>query len=159
LVKKSSNNNHFSSFQRLRIPSPQYVAIHSTMLFANLGFGPFNLNADNIEREGMLEMVRLNITEEFLYYFPKWKSLHQQVLQNFNLFCEDIEEDYKSLESVKDQKEFAAKAKELSNSVILFDLRKGTFYSVKEFMKFTRNKSILKSLENYVLSQLGGTYD
>lgn len=46
-----------------------------------------NLNADNMEKEGMLELVRFHIADEFLHFFPKWKSLHDSIKLKYVDFC------------------------------------------------------------------------
>lgn len=60
---------------RVSIRSPQSIAL-STKGFSNPGFGPFNLNADNIQKECLFQMLRCqpSILEQFLSCFPQWKG-------------------------------------------------------------------------------------
>lgn len=47
-----------SSFRRVCVKSPQFVAMECTLTLSNNGFGPINLNADALDEEGMLELLR-----------------------------------------------------------------------------------------------------
>jgi hypothetical protein len=89
VIKAASTLNPFkqagfliiTNTHKIAVKSPQYVAAHSTILYANPGFGPMNLNADNIEQRTMIDLVAFGIAEEFVRYFPKWRSLYTEVKQ------------------------------------------------------------------------------
>jgi len=144
-----------AEFNRLGFKCRQYVAVEYTIGLSNTGFGPMNLNADSIERAGMIEMIRWQPRlEEFLFYFPRWLHLYNQLSVLYQQYCEKVAQNFKSLMKEIDEelggerkdfeRVFAAKAREYGPSKgILFELKKGTVLSVEEYIQVTRNKAVL----------------
>lgn len=174
-------DNHFN---RLGFKCRQYVAVECTIGFSNTGFGPMNLNADSIERAGMIDLIRWQPKlEEFLFYFPRWLPLYQQLLPLYLEYCKGVEEKYHNLlkeieeeEEKKTGKEveesgnegnnendsekkgfvraFATKAREFGTvKAILFELKKGTVLSVQEYIQVTRNKAIVADFLQHMNKQ------
>ncbi|KAL6078781.1 hypothetical protein QOT17_001411 [Balamuthia mandrillaris] len=157
-----TRNTAKGSRRRLCLESSQYVALQSTMNLPNKGFGPMNLNADNLEAEGMLlEIVRRGISHEFLAYFgDKWAELHRSCWEAYISFCEDVKQCYLQLldSFQEDQKAFARGVNSYPAAYrsILFGLRKHSVLSVEEYLQVTRNKVVLTALTNGLTAALVG---
>lgn len=106
-----------SAFNRVGIKSPQFVAMECTLTFSNNGFGPINLNADALDEEGMLELIRHGYTgnqhsgqepflltifqpkELLLHYFPRWSTLYKKLVPRFDALCAEIDEAFSNVRS------------------------------------------------------------
>ena len=122
-----------------------------------------NLNADNIEEEAMLELVRMGEAEVFLAYFPRWEPMYKKIKERYSEYVVRIESAFEELQKISDQKvclikrkgikvkEFAAKAKSTGFSTLLFEMRKNTAMTIRELLSYTRNKSVMRELESAVL--------
>lgn len=108
-----------AAFNRVGIKSPQFVAMECTLTFSNNGFGPINLNADALDEEGMLELIRHGYpgrllrtlglyallrtnsirAELLVHYFPRWRPLYERIAPTYHDLCEEIEETYRQISS------------------------------------------------------------
>ena len=112
-----------AQFKRVKIKSPQYVAI------AHLRSG--------FSSRRMLEIVATNEGEEFLNYYPEWTDLYRLIRAKFDALAKNIEHKYNQHKDIEVQKDFALAIKHLPYSGILFDLRKGKTNSVRESLART----------------------
>jgi hypothetical protein len=160
-----------SFYQRLEILSRQFVAASSCLLLTvnrvppslsfsfflargnttnslslsfkkNPGFGPFNLNADNVGEEDMLSMIRSGTAPELVLYFPKWLDLYRRMNEVYLQICHPINSAFREIfaattastkESGEAIKVFAEAAKKFEFSTILFSMRNGETNSAQEF--------------------------
>jgi len=111
------------NFNRIKIKSPQYVAISHL----KTGFSTRRI----------IEIVVTNEGEEFLAYYPEWKELYQQVRDKYDALVRDIETDYAQYKDIPVQKDFALAIKHLAYSGILFALRKAKVDSIRQSLKET----------------------
>jgi len=118
------------NFQRVKIKSPQYVAI------AHLrdGFSPRRL----------LSIVVTNEGAEFLNYYPEWQDSYDEVKEKFESLVSEIEDDYAKSRHIENQKEFALAINHLPYCGVLFSLRSGKSKTAREHLK----NSTIQSLEN-----------
>jgi hypothetical protein len=65
-----------------------------TLTFSNNGFGPINLNADALDEEGMLELIRNGNAELLLHYFPRWRPLHDRLAAPVDELCAEVDAAY-----------------------------------------------------------------
>ncbi len=106
------------NFNRVKIKSPQYVAIGHLMG----GFSSLNLVKIIIANEG----------EEFLVYFPELTDLYREMKEAYRSLTIEIEYNWERYKDISIQKDFALAIKELPYQSILFALRGGKIQSVKE---------------------------
>ena len=109
-----------SSFSRVKVKSPQYVAMHHLR--------------ESLSPRRMAEIVVANEGEEFLSYFPEWTELHQEVKGKYENLVKEIESTYQWNKSIESQKDFALAIKHLPYSGVLFALRAGKVTNAKEFL-------------------------
>jgi hypothetical protein len=111
------------NFNRLKIKSPQYVAISHW----KTGFSTRRI----------IEIVVTNEGEEFLAYYPEWKDLYQQIRDKYDALVRDIETDYAQYKDIPVQKDFVLAIKHLAYSGILFALRKEKVDSIRQSLRET----------------------
>ena len=108
-----------ASFNRIKVKSPQYVALHHT--------------TSNMSVRRMLEIIRVNENDEFLSYFPEWKELYNKVKNKYLSLLTDVAQTYEQFKSIENQKEFALKVKDLRYAGALFVLRSGKIKNLEEY--------------------------
>jgi RNA ligase len=114
-------------FKRIKIKSPQYVAI--ALLKSKL-----KSNSSDIllfERR-LLEIINCNEGLEFLSYFPEWSQPYYELKTKYEEKIREIEGQYQQLQTIPSDKEFALSIKHLPYSGVLFALRRGHVSSVRE---------------------------
>lgn len=117
-----------ASFQRIKVKSPQYVAISHLR--------------ESFSTRRMIEIVLKNEGEEFLSYFPEWSEVFQRIKERYLSVVQEIEEVYQQYQSIELQKDFALAIKDLPYSGILFSLRAKKAASVREaFRTMTLQKA------------------
>lgn len=132
-----------AAFNRIKVKTPQYVALHHMR--------------DGMGSKRMLEVVRSNESEEFLTYFPEFKSMHAQVKEKYNELREKIEQSWDKVkdmpkggtpeESKQRQKEFALAVKSTPFNGVLFGLRSGNIETVKQGLRDMNIKYLMESLK------------
>jgi RNA ligase len=111
------------AFNRVKIKSPQYVAI------AHLREG--------FSSRRMLQILTANEGEEFLTYFPEWTELYQTMKVRYLELVAEIEAAVDKYSSIEVQKDFALAIKDLHYSGMLFSLRRGKAKTVRECLQNT----------------------
>jgi RNA ligase len=111
------------AFNRVKIKSPQYVAI------AHLREG--------FSARRMLQILTANEGEEFLTYFPEWTELYQTMKVRYLELVAEIEAAVDKYSSIEVQKDFALAIKNLPYSGMLFSLRRGKAKTVRECLQNT----------------------
>jgi RNA ligase len=106
------------NFNRVKIKSPQYVAIGHLMG----GFSSLNLVKIIIANEG----------EEFLVYFPELTDLYRSMKEAYRSLIIEIECNWERYQAISIQKDFALAIKDLPYQSILFALRGGKIQSVQQ---------------------------
>jgi hypothetical protein len=108
-----------ASFHRVKVKSPQYVALHHAK--------------DGTSPGRMLEMVRSNESAEFLAYFPQLQEAFNYVQGQYAALCDELEAAYLAIKDIPGQKDFAAAALKTRSSSPLFALRANKCRTVREF--------------------------
>jgi hypothetical protein len=108
-------------FNRVKVKSPQYVAIAHLMG----GFSAIRVVRILVANEG----------EEFLVYFPEWSDLYRQMKQQYQLLLDEIEANWQQHKAISVQKDFALAIKNLPYQGILFALRSGKIKTIKESLQ------------------------
>lgn len=121
-----------ASFNRVKVKSPQYVALSHMK--------------DSFSARRMLEIVRLNESDEFLTYFPEMRPTYEAVRYAFDGLVAEIEGTYARIRGIDEQKTFAIEAQQCRLSSALFMLRAGKVASVREYLA----KATVQSLERAI---------
>lgn len=122
-------------FNRVKVKSPQYVAIQHLMG----GFCALRLTKILIANEG----------EEFLVYFPEWTDLYRQMKERYQALIPEIEVNWERYKDIPVQKDFALAIKDLPYPSILFALRGGKVKSVRESLN---DEPVHKIIEKILVS-------
>jgi len=122
-----------ADFNRLKVKSPQYVAIHHVK--------------DSMSVRRMIEIVRTNEGSEFLTYFPELRGLYEQVRERFDVLFSKLEHAWETHRHIADQKEFALAIKGTPCSGILFGLRNGKCDSIRSGLIATNIRNLERELE------------
>lgn len=120
------------AFNRVKVKSPAYVAIHHM----TDGFGPRRI----------VEVIRRGETSELLALFPEWKPDFNVIQWKYDALVIQIEADYARLKDISEQKAFALEAVKTVCSAALFQLRRGTVTSAKQFLAAMQIKSLMDKL-------------
>jgi len=108
-------------FRRVKIKSPQYVAIH-------------HLRSELTERR-MIGVVQGGERSEILSYFPELTELFNRVEERFSRKLSEVKEVYNQHKDIPDQKEFAMRVKDLPYSGALFAVRRGKCESIETWFR------------------------
>lgn len=106
------------SFNRVKMKCDDYVRKHRLV--------------SSLSQRNILDLVRNKEGSEFLVYFPEWQDLYDEMKRKVNGLAVEIENEYNKIKNIKNQKDFAMKAKGSRYSGILFNLRNGKTETVKE---------------------------
>lgn len=98
-----------TNFNRVKIKSPQYVALHHIK--------------SNLSNRRMLEIILANEGAEFLSYFPELRPLYDGIKSKYDTLHAEIEATYNKFAHIENQKEFALQVKDLPYSFVCFSLR------------------------------------
>lgn len=105
-------------FNRVKIKSPRYVAIHHLK--------------DTLTMRGLLEMVKAGEQHEVLAYFPELRAAYEDVSAKFDALAAELEADYARIAHIENQKDFALEAVKTRWSGALFTVRKGGAATIRE---------------------------
>lgn len=135
------------SFNRVKMKSPQYVAL------SHLGLTPAEIAAKNLsmdkydhalQSKWMLKIILVNECSEFLAYYPQYTDLYMSIKQNYDRLIDDTQVFYDKIKNIDNQLEFAKQAQQHPLSGILFQLRKQKLSSIKDGVKNMDANKLLK---------------
>ncbi len=106
-------------FRRVKIKSPQYVALHHLR--------------DQFSLPKMIELVRTGEGDEFLAYFPDFRAQFEDVRNRFQMTCAQSEADFSQLSAIKDPRAFAFAAQQKAIPAALFALHNRKVKTAREF--------------------------
>ncbi len=107
------------AFRRIKVKHPGYVALHH----AKDGMGP----------KAFCEIARSGEVSEVLVAFPEFRPLLEAATAKYEALVRSVEADYRRIEFIETQKDFALEAVKLTCSAALFQRRKGV--PVRTFLK------------------------
>jgi hypothetical protein len=113
------------NFNRIKIKSPAYVAIHHLR--------------DGNPRKRLMEIIQNGENDEMLSYkildeWPAEKAMYEEMLAKVETLILQTETFYDTIKEIKDQKEFALQAVNYPLSGALFAVRKGKEKSIRIFI-------------------------
>lgn len=121
-----------AAFNRIKVKCPQYVALAHMK--------------DGLSERRMLELIRVNESDEFLSYFPEYRELHDRIRVRFNDLADGLEADYARLRHIVDQKAFALEAVKTRCSSALFAVRKGSATDVRDFLRSCTRQALERAI-------------
>lgn len=98
-----------AAFHRIKVKHPGYVALHAMR--------------DGMGGRRVLELIRFDTTDEVLSYFPEYHKLIDPILSKFNAMAKAIDEEYRQIQNIEAQKDFALRATKFPFSGGLFSIR------------------------------------
>jgi len=107
-----------SAMNRVKLKCEDYVKKHRLV--------------SSLSERNMLDLIRTNEAVEFLAYFPEWKDVHAEIQQKFDKLVVKTQAEYNTIKGIKNQKDFALKAKQSQVSGTLFALRAGKVASIRD---------------------------
>jgi hypothetical protein len=138
-------------FNRVKVKSPIYVAV------AHLN----SKDPSNLNYRSMLHIIRINEDQEFLSYFPNWKSLHTNAMKNYRTLIADISDLWNACKDAgaHDSESFGLAAtkflasKPWPNKDVYFNIVKrlqgGLYPTVLDFMQQCDIKVLLVLVERF----------
>jgi len=104
-----------ANWNRIKIKGPAYVAVHHLK------------NNGDINKKRALALVMLNEQEEFLSYFPEYKTYFDVITDAFNTYLGKVKADIDSIEGkvFETRKEYALTVKGMTNSALMFFIMDG----------------------------------
>lgn len=121
------------AFNRRKIKSPQYVAIHHMR--------------DGMSPRKMLEIVRGGEKSEFLTYFPEWTGIYNDVSGKWEALIADLEGLWNANSGITDQKSFAMKVKHHPFAGAVFAQYHKYGMSIRQFMKDVNIRKVMDYLK------------
>lgn len=127
-----------SNFNRIKIKSPAYVAIHHLK-----GEG-------KVSKKRLLSIVRKNEREEFLNYFPEYKEDFEKIENQYLNYYQQIDNSLTVAKTFNGltRKEFAMWAKNQINPHFLFSWLDGKLKTVDEFLEKISDDKLIKLMDN-----------
>lgn len=122
--------------ERVKIKREHYLYVHA-----------LKGSSGHVTLRKAMDIVKEGETEEVLTYFPEYTDLITGLQDKFNEFIKNVEEAYKELSSIEDQKTFALAATKTPYSGILFNLRSGKAATVKECLMKANSDKLLEMLK------------
>lgn len=119
-------------FRRVKIKAPQYVALHHLR--------------DQVSVPRMLELVQQGEGDEFLAYFPDFRAQFLQIQKHYETLIAQIENDYREIQHIAEQRDFAEAAKTRRLPGALFALHKGKAADAREFLHDAPVSALMKWL-------------
>jgi hypothetical protein len=124
------------SFNRIKVKSPLYVAIHNS--------------ASSLSLSKLLQIYLQGEAAEFLTYLPQWKNLYENMKEKIARLSSSVEKEYQKYSQIQSQKEFAI-AIALSNyKPFLFKLRSGKAKTVEQCLASMSHKTASKYVEEII---------
>jgi hypothetical protein len=108
-----------ANFHRVKIKSPQYVALHHLR--------------DRFSLSRIIEVVRAGESDEFLAYFPDLRPQFEDVRVRFETLVAQVDADFAELRAIETPRDYAGAAQLKRVPAALFALRYGKARSAREF--------------------------
>ena len=121
------------SFGRVKVKNPTYVALHHLK--------------SGLSVKRLLEIVVAREDEEFLTYFPEFKTEFEQTKSKYLGLIEEIDRTYQEYKDIPGQKEFAEAVLKFPYSGVLFQMRKAKHSSSQDFVKDMVVDKLMKLLD------------
>jgi hypothetical protein len=109
-----------SKFNRLKVKSPSYVAIHHAK--------------DSLSKRRIADLIRMGEGSEFLAYFPQLQAIYDDLKHRYDSMLQDAGQAWEEHKAVTDQKSFALRVKHLPYAGGLFLLKAGKAKTVAQWV-------------------------
>jgi hypothetical protein len=123
---------HDKNFNRIKVKSPAYVAIHHAK--------------DGLTTKAFVEIARSGETSEVIAHFPEYKPALDEAKERVSTLIAELEAAYDSIKDIEVQKDFALVAIKTKCSGALFAVRGGKCESIADFISKMSVGKLLKLL-------------
>jgi len=138
LTQYALNEGEYNN-KRVKIKNPRYLALSHL-----LGAG----DEDLLNSKRLVILIRTGEVDEVLSYFPEYESQITEMKRRLDSLTSKIEEDYKRLQHLKeDKKAFAMEAKKTLWPHALFAFNNGKVESVYEYVINMKEEALLEILQ------------
>ena len=140
------------NFNRIKLKSPQYVAI------SHLGLTPneiiskgLNLEKydENLQEKWMIKIILVNECTEFLTYYPQYTQLYNKIKSKYDKLLNETIELYNSVKHITNSFDYAAKVKAHPLCGVLFSIKSGNITSIEEGIRKTDINKLNKIIKSY----------
>lgn len=126
------------NFNRIKVKSPSYVAIHHLR--------------EGSPKKRIIDLLKSNEGDEVLAYrlldeFPHEKKLFEEFNAKLDNICFKLEKIYEELKDIETQKEYALAALKTDFPAALFAMRKGQIKTFREFFTKLPTEKLIKILD------------
>lgn len=137
-------------FNRIKMKSPQYAAIaHLGLTIEEVVEKGLDVDKydESLQQKWMLKIILINECDEFLSYYPQYNHMYKWVYSRYVSVLVQMDLMYNEIKGITNQFEYAQKVKGHPLSGIFFQLKAGRIESVKEGLRNTDVKKLLKILK------------
>lgn len=134
VVCNNSQVNSNGNFNRIKIKSPKYVALH-------------HLRDGLNSKKNLTQIVRTGEISEIIAHFPEFNVILTDIKAKYDDLISEIEKDYQEIKDIELQKEFALKAMNKRTKSALFTLRNGQAKSIPDYLKSIHIDSFMSLME------------
>jgi len=127
------------SFNRIKVKSPQYVALHHMV--------------DKFSKKYMMQIILTNECDEFLTYFPEHKDLYYETKAKFDKLINDLNNTYAKYQHLS-PKFFGLATKDELMQGALFMIKNGKVKSIEEYFKKQIELKGIKTVAKRILENL-----
>lgn len=120
-----------NSNKRIKLKSTAYLVAH-------------RLRGEDTKptRKNIFTLIFTGEADEFLVYFPEYKEFFDAANEDINVVNDELNEVWKSVKNITDQKEFAMKVKDHRLSAIFFMAKKNNLHPVQIFHNMPVDKKV-----------------
>lgn len=128
-------------WKRIKVKNPIYLQLHRMV------------SNNDLRIKDIINMIFENDYEEFLVYFPEYKSAFDDINKKLNILKERIEVNLPQVRSISDRKEYALKVMQLDkeNSSFYFSKKDNESYTFDKWIRDINREALIKKLERMVI--------
>lgn len=120
-------------FNRIKIKSPQYVALSHTK--------------NNMSIKKIIDIIKTNECSEFLTYFPEYTEIYNKIKNVYDRFILKLIQQYQEIKHIENQKDFALQAIKTQYSAPLFLMRSKQITNIRKYVNNLPSKKLVEILK------------
>ncbi len=142
-----------SKFNRVKMKSPQYVAIshlgltEEEIIDKNLSLEKLDKHA---QRRWMLKIIMTNECDEFLTYYPQYTKLYHEVKESYDYLLDNANQIYNENQHLEERAKFAKSLQGHPLMGVMFALRDGKVKSIEDGVRSMGEKKLYKLIGGVV---------
>lgn len=119
-------------FNRIKIKSADYIRWHYFR--------------DRLNYKSIVDLIRQGEYEEVVEFYSEYKDIFDEVQEKYKKLLKELNFEYKHIKDIENQKEFALQALRTTLPSALFEVRKGRFDCISEYLKQMNIKNLCQVL-------------